>query len=179
MLMGVKNYLIDGISGTGKPTAAEELQKRGYHVIHGDRELKYRGDPETGEPVEEPIHANEKDKAEWRQKHHIWNLNKVREVIDDKTDPISFFCGGSRNSHKFIDWLDGVFILEVDDISEIFRRMDERVAIDPTDFGGKPEEKEMVARTHATKESIPQTGITIDSTQPLNNVVDQILEQCQ
>ena len=174
--MGIKNYLIEGISGTGKTTVAEELEKRGYHVTHGDRTLKLRGDPETGKPIQEPNHNNEKEKNEWRQKHHIWPIDKVKAIIDDKTFPISFFCGGSRNFDKFIPWLDGVFILEVDDINEIYRRLDERVARDPTDFGGKPEEKEMVARTHATKESIPQMGITIDSTQPLNDVVDEILE---
>jgi predicted ATPase len=28
--MGVRNYLIEGVSGTGKTTVAEELQRRGY-----------------------------------------------------------------------------------------------------------------------------------------------------
>ncbi len=50
--MGVRNYLIEGVSGTGKTSVATELQRRGYHVIHGDRELAYKGDPETGEPVD-------------------------------------------------------------------------------------------------------------------------------
>ena len=177
--MGIKNYLIEGVSGTGKTAVAEELQRRGYHVIHGDRELKYRGDPQTGQPLEEPVHANETDKAEWRQKHHCWDLEKVNAVIKDDSVPVSFFCGGSRNRHQFIDKLDGVFILNVDDINEIFRRMDERVARDPTDFGGKPEEKELVSRLHATKEDIPDSGIIIDTTAPLESVVDEILEKCE
>jgi len=50
--MGVRNYLIEGVSGTGKTAVAEEIQRRGYHVIHGDRELAYHGDPETGEPLD-------------------------------------------------------------------------------------------------------------------------------
>lgn len=37
--MGIRNYLIEGISGTGKTSVATELERRGYHVIHGDREL--------------------------------------------------------------------------------------------------------------------------------------------
>lgn len=176
--MGIKNYLIEGISGTGKTTVAEELDKRGYHVIHGDNELKYRGDPKTSKPVEEPNHKNEKDKAEWRQAHLCWDLDKVKSIMADHTHKASFFCGGSRNSHHFIDQMDGVFILNVPDINIIFQRMDDRVAIDPTDFGGKPEEKEMVARLHATKEDIPQFGIIVDATQPLNEVVNTILENC-
>lgn len=50
--MGVRNYLIDGGSGTGKTTVATELQRRGLHVIHGDRELAYHGDQETGDPTD-------------------------------------------------------------------------------------------------------------------------------
>ena len=37
--MGRKNILIEGVSGSGKTTVAEELERRGYHVIHGDRTL--------------------------------------------------------------------------------------------------------------------------------------------
>jgi predicted ATPase len=39
--MGVKNYLIDGVSCAGKTTVCDELQRRGHHAIHGDRELAY------------------------------------------------------------------------------------------------------------------------------------------
>ena len=53
--MGIRNYLIEGVSGTGKTTVAEELQRRGYHVIHGDRQFAYYGDPETGEPLDWPL----------------------------------------------------------------------------------------------------------------------------
>lgn len=175
--MGIRNYLIDGVSGTGKTTVAEELQRRGYHVIHGDRELKYRGDPETGKPVDEPAHKGEMEKAMWQQRHLLWNIDKVKSVIADHSKDVSFFCGGSRNSSKFIDLLDGVFVLEVSDLETLYRRMDERVARDPTDWGGKPEEKEVVARSHRTKEDTPKGGIIIDATAPLMQVVDEIIDQ--
>ena len=76
--MGKRNYLIEGVSGTGKTSVAEELQRRGYHVLHGDRELKYRGVPKTGEPVNEPVHESERDKAVWQQEHHLWDIDKVK-----------------------------------------------------------------------------------------------------
>jgi len=177
--MGKRNYLIEGVSGTGKTTVAEELQRRGYHVIHGDRELKYRGDPKTGEPVYEPVHESERDKAIWQQEHLLWDINKVTSVITDHSKPISFFCGGSRNFPTFIHLFDGVFVLEVKDLDTLYRRLDERVARDPTDWGGKPEEKELVARLHRTKEDTPSDGIVIDATQPLINVVDEILGYVQ
>ncbi|RVN73421.1 nucleoside kinase, partial [Sinorhizobium meliloti] len=44
--MGIKNYLIEGDSGTGKTSVGTELERRDYHVVHGDRVLAYVGDPE-------------------------------------------------------------------------------------------------------------------------------------
>lgn len=49
--MGVANYLIEGVSGAGKTTVCDELHRRGYQAIHGDRELAYQGDPATGTPT--------------------------------------------------------------------------------------------------------------------------------
>jgi broad-specificity NMP kinase len=98
-----RNYLIEGLSGTGKTSVCNELQRRGYHAIHGDRELAYRGDPETGEPTEGFAHE-----------HHIWHVGKVRALVANQDETVTFFCGGSRNSSKFIDIFDGVFVLEVD-----------------------------------------------------------------
>ncbi|MGB0920041.1 MAG: AAA family ATPase [Alphaproteobacteria bacterium] len=176
--MGRKNYLIEGLSGTGKTTVAEELQRRGYHVIHGDRELKYRGDPKTNAPMVEPAHADDAEKALWQHQHLLWDLAKVNAVITDHRHPISFFCGGTRNLSHFVELLDGVFILEVNDIDVLFQRLDARVAHDPTDWGGKPEEKALVAQLHATQDGAPDHGIPIDATAPIAQVVDTILEKC-
>ncbi|HEV7449103.1 MAG TPA: nucleoside kinase, partial [Candidatus Paceibacterota bacterium] len=87
--MAKRNYLIEGGSGTGKSAVWEELQKRGYKTINGDRELAYQGDPETGERTEGSSHWN-----------HIWDVGKVREIIANKDDEVVFFCGGSRNFNK-------------------------------------------------------------------------------
>lgn len=38
--------------------------------------------------------------------HQIWDLAKVRAYVDDRDEPATFFCGGSRNFPKFVDWLD-------------------------------------------------------------------------
>ena len=61
------------------------------------------------------------------------------------------------------------------DLDTMNRRIDERVALDPTDFGGKPEERELAVRLYQTKEDIPKNGISIDATAPLARVVDEIL----
>ena len=162
--MGIRNYLVEGVSGAGKTAVCDELRRRGYQAIHGDRELAYRGDPETGLPAEGDA-AGE----------HIWNVARVRLLVADQTEPVTFFCGGSRNHPKFIDLFDGVFILDVD-LETMLRRIDERVRIDPTDWGGRPEERELSIQLHETKEQVPD-GCVVDATQPLTDVADEILRR--
>jgi dephospho-CoA kinase len=172
--MGVRNYLVEGVSGAGKTAVATELQRRGYQAIHGDRELVYRGDPQTGLPIVPETGA---PTAIWMSDHQIWDLEKVRAYIANKDEAVTFFCGGSRNFSKYIDLLDGVFVLEVD-LHTMNRRIDERVALDPTDFGGRSEERELIARLYATKEDIPRNAVSIDATAPITRVVDDILARC-
>jgi hypothetical protein len=169
--MGRRNYLITGVSGAGKTAVCTELLRRGYQAIHGDRELVYRGDPETGLPAApETVPPT----AVWMSEHHIWDVEKVRALVANQEQAFTFLCGGSRNFPKFIDSFDGVFVLEVD-LDTMNRRIEERVAVDPTDFGGKPEERELAVRLHQTQEDIPKIGIIIDATAPLARVVDEIL----
>ncbi len=163
--MGIRNYLIEGVSGTGKTSVCKELQRRGYHAINGDNELAYQGDPETGEPTASGTHE-----------HHIWHVDKVKTLVANRDEAVTFFCGGSRNFPKFMDLFDGVFVLEVD-LGTLNRRLDERCRADPDDWGGTPEERELIVRLHQTKEDTPKNGIIIDATAPLARVVDEILRQ--
>ncbi|KQV32503.1 nucleoside kinase [Rhizobium sp. Root1203] len=172
--MGVRNYLIEGVSGTGKTSVATELQRRGYHVIHGDRELAYQGNPRTGEPLDPSQYQQDSLDAAFRHRHHLWDVAKVKSLVADQNHPICFFCGGSRNFRRFIDLFDAVFVLDVD-VTTLKRRLAER----PEDeFGSKPAEQELVLQLHATKEDSPKNATAIVATAPLASVVDDILSRC-
>lgn len=157
--MAAKNYLVEGVSGTGKTSVADELARRGYKVIHGDRKLAYVGDPKTGKPIEKGTHSN------W-----LWNVDKVKELVSNTADDVSFFCGGSRNTQQFIHLFDKVFVLDVD--NDTLRK---RLQARPDDEWGGENETELALQLNKTKESVPSDGIAIDATQPLFKVVDDIL----
>ena len=158
--MGVRNYLVEGVSGTGKTSVCRELNRRGYQAINGDRELAYQGDPETGEAIDTALHQ-----------HHIWDVDRVLTVVAEQREPVTFFCGGSRNFSKFIHLFDEVFVLDVD-LDTLRRRLDQR----PQDeWGSKPAERELILRLHRTREDVPRTGVVIDATLPVADVVDEIL----
>lgn len=183
--MGVRNFLIEGRSGSGKTTVCNELVRRGYQAIHGDRVLAYQGDPETGRPDPETDgilnrsgHAANCDCMEclaWLDKRWIWNLDQVRSLAADRDEQMTFFCGGSRNFSKIIDVFDGVFVLEVD-LDVLLRRLEHRPE---GEFGAKQSERDFTARLYRTTEGIPQDGILINTSRPVEQVVDEILEHAE
>lgn len=162
--MGARNYLVEGVSGTGKTSVCRELNRRGYQAIHGDRELAYQGDPQTGEATDTALHQ-----------HHLWDVGRVRALVGDHREHITFFCGGSRNFSTFIGLFDEVFVLDVD-LATLRRRLDQR---SPGEWGSQPSERDLIVRLHRTREDIPRRGVVIDATRPLPEVVDEILHHVQ
>lgn len=164
--MGKRNFLVEGGSGTGKTAVGNELARRGYHAIHGDRELAYQGDPVTGLPIEGVTGLAIHD-------HHLWSAEQVRAIVADRQANVTFFCGGSRNASSFIDIFDGVFVLTVD-TETLARRLDERP---DNEWGGRGRhaERELIMRLNTSRQDIPKKHVAIDATASLNVVVDQIL----
>lgn len=158
--MGRWNYLIEGVSGTGKTSVCRELQRRGHHAVNGDTELAYQGDPVTGEPTGGASHDN-----------YLWHVDRVAALVADPSRPATYFCGGSRNHARFLPLFDEVFVLDVD-----AETLDRRLATRPADeFGGTDEQRRFVAELHRTRRDLPSTGVVIDATAPLADVVDEIL----
>jgi thymidylate kinase len=159
--VGRRNFLVEGVSCSGKSTVCKELQRRGFQAVDGDLELAYQGDPETGERTAGRTHE-----------HHVWRIEKVKALVASNDEPVTFFCGGSRNHPAFIHLFDAVFVLDIGE-SELIQRLDQR----PEDeYGATPAEREHVLRLHRTREDIPN-GTLIDAAQPLARVVDDILSR--
>ncbi len=169
--MGLRNYLVEGVSGVGKTAVAEEFERRGLHVIHGDRVLAYYGDPATGAPLAAPPGLGDAETVAWGNSHWIWPVDKVKALIADTRHAVTFFCGGSRNHHHFLDLFDELFVLDVD-LATLRRRLAKRP---PDEFGGRPIEQELIVRLHATKQDIPRGATIVDATAPVAQIVDALL----
>ncbi|MGU3433208.1 AAA family ATPase [Actinomycetes bacterium M1A6_2h] len=158
--VGIRNFLVEGVSGTGKTSVCDELTRRGFHAIHGDRQLAYQGDPLTGQPTAGVQHEN-----------HIWNENQVRSLAARRDEDVVFFCGGSRNFSRFLDVFDQIFVLRVD-LDTLLNRLHMR---ELNDWGARPGERELVVSLHRSGEGTPEGGTVIDATPPVADVVDEIL----
>ena len=99
-------------------------------------------------------------------------MSKVREIGINQEDEVAFFCGGSRNFHKFIDLFDKVFVLDVD-TETIKKRLESRKA---DDWGGNDAQKKFTLQLHASNKAIIPDGININTSRPLDEVVEAILD---
>ncbi|MBI1856720.1 AAA family ATPase [Candidatus Saccharibacteria bacterium] len=155
---------IDGISGTGKTTAAEELIKRGYAALDADEAFGYYGNPETGEPTYEQTQHN------W-----IWDLNKVKSLAKSSEDTTIFVCGGAMNQDRVRGVFDKRFTLVVDDDTMRHRLMTRT----NNDFGKHPDDlaRQLEWNKGATEYATSIGAIVIDATKPIEQVVDNILAE--
>ena len=172
--MGQMNFVIEGISGTGKTSVCDELLRRGYDALHGDREL--RPDIKNSNSDIRAVNDTAASLGAAARVHReaIWDEGKVMSQINDRVMQWSFFCGGFRNHAQLITRFDGVFIHEVDRRT-LMQRLEKR----PYDeFGGKPEEKKLILSLHRTKADMPIEGTVIDATAPIQQVVDEIVAHC-
>ena len=161
--MAKRNYLVEGLSGAGKSSVYEELIRRGYKAISTDRAWAYHADPDTGLPGG-PIHHDN-----W-----MWDREKAVGELESPEPEVLFVCGGSRNRDHFLSYFTKVFNLHIDD-DTMGRRLQARTA-DDWEVGpdGGPDEIELVLELNRSNEK-PTGAIDVDATQPLNQVVDELL----
>ncbi len=157
--MAKRNYLVEGLSGAGKSSVYEELIERGYKAISTDRAWKVHADLDTGLLGRSIQYDNS-----------MWDEHKALSELESPGSEVLFVCGSSRNRDRFLPYFTRVFNLRVDD-DTMRRRLQERTN---NDFGKQPEELELMLRLNRSDEK-PAGAIDVDATQPLDQVVDELL----
>ena len=151
--MATTNYLVEGLSGTGKSSVYEELIRRGYKAVSTDRGWKFHADADP-----DPVEGSQ------------WNVQRALSELESAEPEVLFVCGSSVNRDRFLPHFTKVFNLRIDD-ETMRRRLQERTN---NDFGKEPEELELTLRLNRSDEK-PAGAIDIDATQPLEQVVDEVL----
>src|SRR3989344_296249 len=159
-------YLIEGISGTGKTTVCQELQKRGYRAVEADEDIAHYAEPKTGLPTNEKVPDN------W-----IWNKEKFNKAIEQEGDKPIFICGGAMNQEDFKHHFNKGFTLHIDDETLKYRLLNRT----NNDFGKKPNELALQLEWNkgAVKYSKERGTILIDAIKPASDVVDEILSHTE
>jgi hypothetical protein len=112
-------FLITGNPGSGKSTLAAELSRRALVAIDTD-DLAFWEDG-SGLPVDKPLDANHG----WLLAHRwVWSRARIEEAIGAASDggngPM-FLCGIARNQDQMLDLFEQVFLLRIDDDTQIAR----------------------------------------------------------
>ncbi len=157
--MAKRNYLVEGLSGAGKSSVYEELVRRGYTAISTDRAWAYSADPDTGLPGG-PIHHDN-----W-----MWDRQKAVSELESPEPEVLFVCGSSRNRDHFLPYFTKIFNLRIDD-DTMRRRLQART---DDDWPLGQEGVELMLKLNPSDEG-PAGAIDVDATQPLNQVVDELL----
>ncbi|MDA0270030.1 MAG: nucleoside kinase [Chloroflexi bacterium] len=157
--MAKRNFLVEGLSGTGKSSVYEALLRRGYQAISTDRVWAYHADPDTGLPGG-PI------------SHDTWMWDRQRAVTElESPEPeVLFVCGSSRNRDHFLPYFTKVFNLRIDD-GTMRRRLEART---DDDWSLGQEGIDLMLELNRS-DAGPAGAIDIDATRPLDEVVDEVL----
>lgn len=164
-------YFITGAAGSGKSTTIQALQERGFSAYDTDDlpEVTRLQDRQTGEFVDWPAGPADFSKNAWN-----WQADGLKKLLaSDKT----VFVGASvANQQQFYGLFDKIFALVIDSESLRHRLLTRT----NNDAGKHPEDLRYFLKTHARVERdlLHAGAIAIDSTQPLQTVVDEILSHC-
>jgi gluconate kinase len=161
--------LIAGATGAGKSTIARELTNLGYTAYDSDNVSGLtRWEDKNGNPVE----RLDNPPADWFD-HHNWNWNrqKMQELLTSYET--AFVCGSSSNMRDLFDLFDKIFLLRIDEPT-LRDRLANRTS---NDFGKHPHELVSILSWFDwfQKDLADRGAVVIDATQPVAQVVNQIL----
>ena len=163
-------YLITGVAGTGKSSAAEELRRRGYAAYDTEEGFSYYIDKRTGERCTYPKEPS----PQWYENHErVFDENILLNLFKKHQAEPLFISSITANQSKFYADFDKIFLLTAPD-DTITHRLGTRTN---NYFGRHPVDLQRVIGRHQQfDDELKAIGaIEIDATKPVSEMVDQIL----
>lgn len=166
---------LTGIAGSGKSTALNELQRRGYEVYDADEHLSYWSHKSTGAKVDASDHTLTTDPEFFER--HDWYIDKegvadLAEKAHERNKTI-FICGSVVNENEVWGYFDRVICLHVDNeiLAERLRNRIEK------DFGKAEHELAHVLKLNSQVKAKYDAldCVIIDSNQPKEKIADEII----
>jgi hypothetical protein len=114
----MRAYLITGNPGSGKSTLAAELSRRGLVAVDAD-ELAFWEDS-AGVRVAQPPDPDD----HWLLAHRwAWSRSRIEQCVAASRGRgrAVFFCGIARNQAEMLDLFEQVFLLVIDDETQVAR----------------------------------------------------------
>jgi adenylate kinase family enzyme len=153
-LLGVRRVLVTAMSGTGKSTVLAELARRGFQVVETD----------------------DAPWSEWSEADggYVWREDLVEELLSREDGGSLYVSGTVSNQGCFYPRFDAVVLLSAP-VDVLLRRIDARTT---NDYGKTAEERALILSHVAQVEPLLRATCTheIDATQPLDDVVAQLVE---
>ena len=167
----MKNYLITGVAGTGKSTVAKELSRRGYAAYDTEEGFSYYIDKRTGQRCAYPKNPS----PEWYDTHErVFDEKILMNLLKKHAEEPLFIACITANQAKYYDQFDKIFLLTAPD-DVITHRLGTRTN---NYFGRHPLDLQRVIGRHQQfDDELKALGaVTVDSTWPLDQVVQTILD---
>ncbi len=164
------NYLITGVAGTGKSTAAKELRRRGYAAYDTEEGFSYYVDKRTGERCGYPPEPS----PEWYENHErVFDETVLNNLLKKHAGEPLFIATIAANQAKYYPVFNKLFLLTAPD-GIITHRLGTRTN---NFFGRHPIDLQRVVGRHQQfDDELKACGaITIDAAKPIGEMVDEIL----
>ena len=171
-------FFITGQAGTGKSAVCHELRRRGYEAFDADDNLARWVNKATGY-----VHPKSSVKAIQRTEsflqQHDWKIPRpaVEELAAAAENQTMFLCGVGGNEAEIRDLFKAMFALVVDD-DTVRHRLATRTG---NSWGKEPHELALTLgwQTAARRDYAKYGHLVIDATQPLEAVVDNIVQRAE
>jgi shikimate kinase len=150
----MRRIFVTGMSGTGKSSVLAELGRRGFRVIDTD----------------------EGGWTEWSDAEggYVWREDRMTALLADDDGPSLYVSGTVSNQRRFYHGFDAIVLLSAP--SEVLLSRIESRRNNP--YGKSPEQQQLILQELPWVEPLLRRSCTheIDTTQPLLNVVQQLVE---